>query len=48
MARRVLEGLYERARQGGALGLGDVDGAIEESTLQGSLFPAAEEPPVRA
>jgi phosphate starvation-inducible PhoH-like protein len=23
-----------------------VDGAIEESTLQGSLFPAAEEPPV--
>ena len=46
MARRVLEGLYERARQGGALGPGDVDGAIEESTLQGSLFPAAEEPPV--
>ncbi len=45
MARRVLEGLYERARQGGALGPGDVDGAIEESTLQGSLFPAAEEQP---
>ena len=39
MARRVLEGLYERARQGGALGPGDVDGAIEESTLQGTLFP---------
>src|SRR5215217_1316845 len=46
MARRVLEGLYERAREGGALGPGDVDGAIEESTLQGSLFPAAEEQPV--
>lgn len=45
MARRVLEGLYERARQGGALGTGDVDGAIEESTLQGSLFPAAEAQP---
>jgi phosphate starvation-inducible PhoH-like protein len=44
LARRVLEGLYERARSGGALGPGDVDGAIEESTLQGSLFPAAEEP----
>ena len=38
-ARRVLEGLYDRAREGRALGLGDVDGAIEESTLQGSLFP---------
>jgi phosphate starvation-inducible PhoH-like protein len=44
MARRVLEGLYERARQGAPLGPGDVDGAIEESTLQGTLFPAAEEP----
>ena len=45
LARRVLEGLYEHARQGGAIGPGDVDGAIEESTLQGSLFPAAEEQP---
>jgi phosphate starvation-inducible PhoH-like protein len=43
-ARRVLEGLYDRARQGGPIAPGDVDGAIEESTLQGSLFPAAEEP----
>ena len=41
-ARRVLEGLYERARQGRALTPGDVDGAIQESTLQGSLFPTAE------
>jgi phosphate starvation-inducible PhoH-like protein len=45
MARRVLEGLYERARQGTALGTGDVDGAIEETTLQGSLFPAEEPAP---
>lgn len=44
LARRVLEGLYERARQGVTLAPGDVDGAIEESTLQGSLFPAEEEP----
>ena len=44
LARRVLEGLYERARQGVSVAPGDVDGAIEESTLQGSLFPPAEEP----
>ena len=44
LARRVLEGLYERARQGVTLAPGDVDGTIEESTLQGSLFPPAEEP----
>ncbi|WP_439651721.1 PhoH family protein [Microvirga puerhi] len=44
LARRVLEGLYERARQGVTLAPGDVDGAVEESTLQGSLFPAEEEP----
>ncbi|WP_407666693.1 PhoH family protein [Microvirga roseola] len=43
LARRVLEGLYERARSGATLSPGDVDGAIEESTLQGSLFPAADE-----
>lgn len=41
-ARRVLESLYERVRQGVSLTLGDVDGAIQESALQGSLFPAAE------
>jgi phosphate starvation-inducible protein PhoH and related proteins len=41
-ARRVLEGLYERVREGRSLSLGDVDGAIQESALQGSLFPAEE------
>jgi phosphate starvation-inducible PhoH-like protein len=44
LARRVLEKLYERARGRADLGPGDVDGTIEESTLQGTLFPAAEEP----
>jgi phosphate starvation-inducible protein PhoH and related proteins len=39
-ARRVLELLYKRARGGGALGPGDVDGAIEETAQQRSLFPA--------
>jgi phosphate starvation-inducible PhoH-like protein len=43
-ARRVLESLYERVRQGGSLTLGDVDGAIQESALQGTLFPASESP----
>nr|WP_245410869.1 PhoH family protein [Microvirga flavescens] len=41
-ARRVLEALYEQARQSAMLSPGDVDGAIQESTLQGSLFPAEE------
>jgi phosphate starvation-inducible PhoH-like protein len=41
-ARRVLESLYERVRREGALTLGDVDGIIQESTLQGSLFPGPE------
>jgi phosphate starvation-inducible PhoH-like protein len=39
-ARRVLEGLYDRARQGQSPTLGDIDGAIQESTLQGTLFPS--------
>ena len=43
-ARHVLENLYERARGGAALTLGDVDGAIQESAYQGTLFPPAEEP----
>jgi phosphate starvation-inducible PhoH-like protein len=43
-ARRVLEGLYEQARGGAVLGPGDVDGAIQESVLQGSLFPSVEAP----
>jgi len=38
-ARFVLERLNERARQGAPISKGDVDGAIEESISQGSLFP---------
>jgi phosphate starvation-inducible PhoH-like protein len=45
LARRALEGLYEQARQGMVLGPGDVDGAVQEASLQGTLF-AAEEAPV--
>ncbi|HEY8383874.1 MAG TPA: PhoH family protein [Microvirga sp.] len=41
-ARRVLETLYERARDGTVLGPGDVDGAIQEIVLQGTLFPSEE------
>ena len=39
-ARRVLELLYARAKLGQAAGPGDVEGAIAEVALQGSLFPA--------
>ncbi len=45
-ARRVLESLYERVRLEGSLTLGDVDGAIQESALQGSLFPSPADAPV--
>jgi phosphate starvation-inducible PhoH-like protein len=38
-ARRVLENLYGRVKLGHAVDLGDVDGAIQEGALQGSLFP---------
>ena len=38
-ARRVLDNLYERVKGGHALTLGDVDGAIQECALQGTLFP---------
>ncbi|HXW69907.1 MAG TPA: PhoH family protein [Methylocella sp.] len=38
-ARLALENLYARVELGQAVGLGDVDGAIEESVLQGTLFP---------
>ncbi len=38
-ARRVLENLYERVRLGQSAMPGDVDGAIAEGTMQGSLFP---------
>jgi len=42
-SRKVFERLYARVRKGGtALTLGDVDGAIQEVTLQGNLFPSAE------
>ncbi|MBV9078751.1 MAG: phosphate starvation-inducible protein PhoH, partial [Methylobacteriaceae bacterium] len=42
--RAVLETLYERVRLEGAITLGDVDGAIQESALQGNLFPTASPP----
>ena len=38
-AVRVLKTLYARAKAGAAVTLGDVDGAIEESNVQRSLFP---------
>jgi len=40
-ARRVLEILYGRVAQGQSVGLGDVDGAIEECARQINLFPDA-------
>lgn len=40
-ARRVVERLYALAASGASLGLGDVDGAIEECALQGELFEEA-------
>jgi phosphate starvation-inducible protein PhoH and related proteins len=41
-ARLVLEKLYARVELGQSIGLGDVDGAIEEGALQGTLFPKDE------
>jgi len=41
-ARRALELLYSRVQLGQEVGLGDVDGAVEESARQKSLFPDAE------
>ena len=38
-ARRVLEMLASRARSGQPLSAGDIDGLIQESVLQGHLFP---------
>ncbi|WP_332681008.1 PhoH family protein [Bosea sp. (in: a-proteobacteria)] len=38
-AGRVLRTLYARAKIGAAVNLGEVDGAIEESNVQRSLFP---------
>lgn len=42
-ARRTLEHLYARASAGHSITLGEVDGALEETALQGSLFPAGAE-----
>ncbi|MFC0217084.1 phosphate starvation-inducible PhoH-like protein [Pseudochelatococcus lubricantis] len=42
-ARHVLESLYEQVREGTTITTGEVDGAIEESTLQGSLFPVSDD-----
>jgi len=41
-ARRVLKALYAHVKAGRHLTPGDLDGAIAESVLQGTLFPAAE------
>ena len=38
-ARRVLENIYDRVKSGQSFSLGDVEGAIQEGALQGSLFP---------
>ena len=38
-ARRVLEKLYERVRDGTQLSPGDVDGVIRMTVAQGTLFP---------
>jgi phosphate starvation-inducible PhoH-like protein len=40
-ARHVLQLLYDRIKAGQPVGLGDIDGAIQETILQGVLFPAA-------
>ena len=47
-ARRVLENLYELGRRGQSVTLGDVDGAIEEGVLQGTLFPKEKEETARS
>jgi len=41
-AGRVLKTLYTRAKAGAPVTLGEVDGAIEESNVQRSLFPTAD------
>jgi phosphate starvation-inducible PhoH-like protein len=42
-ARRVIESLYNSVRKGRNVGVGDVDGAIEETALQRALFPVKAE-----
>jgi len=39
----VLENLYARVELGQPVSLGDVDGAIEEGAMQGTLFPKEDE-----
>ena len=39
IARVAMELLYARVKLGHALTMGDVEGAVQESTAQGSLFP---------
>jgi phosphate starvation-inducible PhoH-like protein len=39
-AKQVLQSLYERVKTDQSISLGDVDGAIQETGSQGSLFPA--------
>ncbi len=39
-AKQVLQALYERVKTDQSISLGDVDGAIQETGSQGSLFPA--------
>ncbi len=39
-ARHVLEALYARVKLGQPISLGDIDGAIQEDAMQGSLFPS--------
>ena len=41
-ARKVLQTLYQRARLGQPADEGDVEGALEESAYQNTLFPAPE------
>jgi phosphate starvation-inducible PhoH-like protein len=43
LARKVLENLYARVKSGQTATLGDVEGAIQESAMQGTLFPAEPE-----
>jgi len=39
-AKQVMQALYERVKTDQSISLGDVDGAIQETGSQGSLFPA--------
>ena len=41
-AKRVVRALYQQVKAGRHLTQGDLDGAIAESVLQGTLFPAAD------